>query len=303
MRIKVVYHNDCIDGFSAALAASVGLSVSGEDMKEVALAPLQYGTPVDDKFITNEELSTLQKIYFIDICPTKLELENLSKRCSHHFVDVVVLDHHKTAIDEFGETGAEYKVVLPRVSMMLDNTRSGALLSYDVFLRSTSFPSAAEEFFKLVSDRDLWKENDDARALTSALGAEMRDIPHWISLLVGFINDPEDLLIKGDAIIQRDQRLCEEIAKKFLIVEIGGHKVPMVFAPKSLSSDVGNLLANRYPEYPFAASVEMGAETVSVSLRSNGFDVETIAKGYNGGGHLRASGLKLKLADFFKIIS
>jgi oligoribonuclease NrnB/cAMP/cGMP phosphodiesterase (DHH superfamily) len=86
--------------------------------------------------------------------------------CEHvcvRFFRVVVLDHHKTALEKLSETAAGENVI-----KVIDMERSGATIAFDYFKEKLKFDpnqTAVEvgEFdrlgplFKYVEDGDLWR--------------------------------------------------------------------------------------------------------------------------------------------------
>lgn len=81
------------------------------------------------------------------------------------------------------------------------------------------------------------------------------------------------------------------------MIDIAGHKVPLVQAPHEVASFAAEELVLKYP---FVAVYYPADDKGCYSLRSsrknpNWVDVETIAKMYGGGGHANAAGFKTRM--------
>lgn len=89
---------------------------------------------------------------------------------------VVVLDHHKTALETLPPNGTGP----PNLQIVLDMKRSGATIAYDYFLQKLSpsqtfIPadkaSRLEILFKYIQDADLWTwALPDSKPFSSGLG-------------------------------------------------------------------------------------------------------------------------------------
>lgn len=252
MRQLIVYHNPCIDGFSAALAASVGTKLN--ELPKPVFKPLGYGTKIDEGFVTDQELMDLDIVYFVDICPPKEELLEFSRRCEGFNTQVRVIDNHQTAINQFGE-GKDQWIEIPgfeNLKIILDNSRSGAMLAYDLFLSPFDYNKKYRPFFFLVSERDLWKESDLGFALTAALSVEVKSLESWESILNEFsLVGPERLIDRGFAILEKEKAVASEVCAKSIIFELSGIKCHLFLRQNRLRQNAETCSVNYFPMLRF----------------------------------------------------
>jgi oligoribonuclease NrnB/cAMP/cGMP phosphodiesterase (DHH superfamily) len=258
----VVFHADCIDGFTSAWAAWRKFGdVDTEYM------PARYGTPPPE--VRGREVLVVDFAY-----PREVML-----RMAREAASLRVLDHHHTwqaALDG-----------LPFATF--DMQRSGAGLTWDV-LHGGKRPWLVD----YVEDRDLWRfKLPNSKAVNAWIGALTRDsFSVWEGLLlVGAEASAE----RGYAVLAYLDRYVSEMVAQARLVEVAGHRVPMVNAPYiSISELVGALSEG----HPFAVGWFQRSDGQYVySLRSrgpDGLDVSEIAKSFGGGGHRHAAGFTLR---------
>lgn len=263
---KVLYHNNCNDGFAAAYCA---WTVLGESAQYIGV---NHG----------EEPPTINqgdRVYVVDFCYSREIMLSIEKIAS----EIVVLDHHKTAQEALlGLSFANFNM-----------NKSGAVLAWEYWRPNDPVPT----LIQYVQDRDLWRKKlplcDHVDAMLRSFKMEFEV---WDNL-THLSSDDYLSLAKtlGTPILEKKQRDVEALASTYTWTEIGGYKVPTVETSKSgVVSDLGNYLCKTIPEAPFAAiwCVTQDGKTVC-GLRSVGeFDVSEIAKQFGGGGHKNAAGFE-----------
>lgn len=258
----VLYHKNCYDGFGAAFAA------------------FHAFTDLDTQYISvgyNEpfpELELCSNVYIVDFSYPKDILLNL---CELH-EKVVVLDHHKTAQEML--QGIEH----PKLTIVFDMTKSGALLTWEYF-----FPSRpAPELIQYISDRDLWQfKLPNSKEVHEALVSYPMDFSAWEHLSI------DQLKKEGVTCKRLYDSLVDKICEKVWIKNIANYEIPIVNTSIAWS-EVGNRLLELFPNAKFAASFTIEKDMEMWSLRSRkDFDVSEIAKKFGGGGHAQASGFKI----------
>jgi len=130
MKIYVLYHSNCYDGFGAAYAAWKKFGDSAEYI------PVSYGYPPPK--LDNPEI-----IYVVDFSFPIEDMERLASKA-----ELVVLDHHKTAQERLENWSHE------NAEVVFDMDRSGALFELD---------GTAKVHKALVSypmDFELWDQFD-----------------------------------------------------------------------------------------------------------------------------------------------
>lgn len=288
----VVYHDKCMDGFTAAWACWVRW---GDEPVYVAR---NYGMAPDIDVAG-------KNVLIVDFSFPEATLRELAASGANA---IVVLDHHKTAeealepfqIEEITpgfinsdnvELAISDMVKLHHVPIVavFDMDRSGAGMAWDFANEAAPRPMLID----LVEDRDLWRFElgDDSKFLHLALTAGETSFERWRSINA----DIDAAIAKGEAIAAWRDQLVDEIVERATVIVIDGEYGMGVDCPYGLASDVGHRLLQDWPHTRFAAAIVRGEQTISYSLRSTDdrADVSAIASRFGGGGHRNAAGFKV----------
>jgi uncharacterized protein len=257
----IVYHGNCIDGFSAAWACYLRYGESAEYF------PAQYGASGADVELPDV---TGRDVVIVDFCTGREQLLALNARAR----TLLVLDHHKTA--EAACAGLDFCV--------FDMEQSGAGLAWRHF-----HPTAPEPLLvSYVEDRDLWRfklpRSKSYNAWVSTLPMNMAA---WQNASEA---DFDGCANMGAAVLAYIDRYVLEMSAQARRVTFAGHAdVPVVNAPYINTSELVGYLAK---ESVFAAGWFQRSDGLyQYSLRSRGdFDVSALAKRFGGGGHKNAAG-------------
>lgn len=304
MKPLCIYHGNCADGFGAAWVVR---KFFGHEAVEFFPGTYQNKPPL---------VEPGRKVIFVDF---SYKREALIPWMLQNGLDVLLLDHHKSAVEDF--TGAQYVLDMSKwqgslgwnryldnlgqdmcenvgslVYTVFDMERSGAGLAWDFFFPNEQRPALIDR----IEDRDLWKfRHPDTRAIQAAVFSYPYDFDTWDML---FKADLAVLRTEGEAIERKHHKDVAELVRAFQrFMIIGGHRVPVANLPYTLTSDAGHLMCGPYSthngdEYPpFAACYWDTPDGRVFSLRSRegGMDVSEIAKQYGGGGHKNASGFRV----------
>ncbi|OAE30733.1 hypothetical protein AXG93_402s1460 [Marchantia polymorpha subsp. ruderalis] len=279
----VLYHYPCPDGVFAALAAHLYHSAVG---CPVHFLPNSVFQPLTVKDLNVEGVDVF---YLLDFAGP----QSFAVDLAHKAKQVIVLDHHKTALETLPRNGEGPQNLLS----VLDMSRSGATVAYDYFqeklqtadlkklppsliysrnpvsqsvnLLSESKLQRVRALFKYIEDADLWKwKLPDSKAFSSGLsdiGLEFSYLknPGIFEQLLEL--DTQDLICRGRESLKSKQAVIDGV-----LVES--------FRP------IGAVIYVQ-PGYE-------GTETqFKVSLRSIGESADTtkISQAYGGGGHRNAS--------------
>ncbi len=255
----IIYHASCADGFTAAWVAK-------RFWPEAELLPAQYGDEPPDV--------ALRHVMIVDFSYSREDLVAMHEAAR----SLRVFDHHKTAEERL--RGLDFAT--------FDVDRSGAGLTWDLLMRDQPRPWLVD----YVEDRDLWNwALPDSREVSAGLASYEFDLDTWDA----FAETPQTrlrLANEGSAILRYQARVVASQVEHALLVPIGGHMVPVVNATV-LISEIGHALAKGKP---FSATwFRSGDGDYIYSLRSDedGFDVNVIARQYDGGGHKHAAGFKV----------
>jgi oligoribonuclease NrnB/cAMP/cGMP phosphodiesterase (DHH superfamily) len=270
--VKVIYHHNCIDGFTAAWCAWRKFGNSAEYI------PAQYNEPAPD--VTAADVLILDFSY-----PRQklIEMHGAAK-------SLRVLDHHKTA--EADLAGLDF--------CTFDMNRSGAGLAFDELLKFSRDVVEGAVLVAYVEDRDLWRfALPHSKVINAYIGSFEFDFPTWSTLAEEldaikdeFVNE-RGVLMSGEAILRKDERYVASMCKEARVVEFAGYYVPVVNAPYLNTSElVGKLAENQL----FAVGwFQRGDGKYQSSLRSRGkYDVAALAESFGGGGHKNAAGFTVE---------
>lgn len=257
MKPLIVYHGNCLDGSTAALCAYSHFGIEAE------YYPAIYGA----KFTAETED---RDVYFLDFSLKRKEMEKLN--CSR----LIILDHHKTALEEL--SGMKFEGVI-------DITKSGAMLTYEYFK-----PDLNIEIIKRVQDRDLWKFQ---YIETETINAHLFTLPTFtldtaLEWTQTFKSSLTDLSILGDGALRARNAIVREAMKRKRKTILDTHQIWIVNATDCFSEIAHELCKDSN----FGATYYVNSSGKYVySLRSIGdFDVAEIAKKFGGGGHKNAAG-------------
>lgn len=283
MKPLVIYHAHCTDGYGAAYAAWEKFGGDAEYL------PMNYGDALDPSKIQYED----REVYILDFSLPKPIMENLTKTASR----VVWLDHHKTAFEMwFGsfQPGDRIEVESSKLHIILDDNRSGALLAWEYFHPVVEVPS----LIRHIDDRDRWVfKYMDSKAVHAGL-ATMKpwSFMQWRELNL------ERVIQVGQVILNKIEQEVKGAAKKTTRCTMMGLEGLAVNATTNLS-EVGHELANMSGTYGMVYYIDAD-KRVKVSLRSNAeYDVSIIARFFNGGGHMNASGCEISVQQLMSILS
>lgn len=265
--IYVLYHHPCVDGFGGAYAAWKMLGGTAEYIG------------VSDRS-TLPKLPHATEVYIIDFSYPRDVLIALNKKPG--LKRLRVLDHHKSAELQLYGLGFAY----------FDMDRSGAGMAWDYFNSGVERPW----FIDYIEDRDLRRNSlpysDEIAVMMSFFP---RSFAEWDQLNASEAR--EKMVQDGAAVLGYRNWLVEDISRHVQLADVDINPtiahIPVVNAPAMLSSDVCELLLERFEDAPFVATYcDSGDGTRRWSLRSTDerMDVSEVATSLGGGGHRNAAG-------------
>jgi len=280
MNTVVMYHSPCFDGFTAAWVAKKALDLLPE---QVTYHPINYGDKPPLDLIDSQT-----QVVLVDFSFPLEVMKQIIDKAAH----TLVLDHHQSA-----QQALEPLVGYAGCTIQFDMNRSGAGLAWDWYHPGVARPPLVA----YVEDRDLWRfKLQDSREINAVIMSYEPTHERW-NLMDKYLT--KDLKLKGkgfwyaegSAILRKQQQDIDAIIRcARTTMVIGGQRVPVVNAPITLCSEIGNQLARGEG---FAATYYDDDEWRRFSLRSSqdGADVAEVAKIYGGGGHKHASGFRMPL--------
>jgi oligoribonuclease NrnB/cAMP/cGMP phosphodiesterase (DHH superfamily) len=262
----VIYHANCADGFSAAWCFWHKYGQACD------FHPGVYGQEPPDV--------TGRCVYLVDFSYKRDTVLKMLETAAH----VVLIDHHKTAIDDLASVTGD------KFSTLTDLNRSGATLAWDFLFPGQPRPLLLGH----VEDRDLWRfKLPGTREIQAFVFSHRYTFEQWDQLMAADQVQLLQMTAAGAAIERKHHKDVAElvgVCKRRMV--IGGHDVPVASLPYTLTSDAGALMAQGEP---FAACYWDTTEHRNFSLRATdeGLDVADIAAQYGGGGHAKASGFRV----------
>lgn len=271
----VIYHADCVDGFTAAWLAH---QVFGEAADYL---PYRYGD-APPEFHGNE------KVYILDFSFPRDVLLKIKEEIQH----LIVLDHHKTAEKEL--EGLDF--------CTFDMDKCGARLAVEFFFPAENEDLTVRSLIAYVEDRDLWNWRlSNSKEISAAIQSYDFTWKNWDQLSF-WLNSPTlktGLITQGEAILRYQEQSIKKHMSQAHSCQVGDHVVPVVnCTDKSIVSELGNRLA-----LGEAFSVIYSDDAVSMyrtwSLRSTdvGMDVSLVAKNFGGGGHKNAADFRTQMSS------
>ncbi|XP_077246979.1 DHHA1 domain protein [Tasmannia lanceolata] len=327
MKAAILYHYPCPDGAFAALAAHLYFSALS---RPAVFFPNTVYDPIRASSIPSNEFDD---IYLLDFVGPSGFVGEISSKVGR----VIVLDHHKTALETLGGNASVGKNVI----RVLDMQRSGATIAYDYFrekllgggigsgshkredgvsvrgeLVQESEIERVDVLFKYIEDGDLWRW---ALPYSKSFSSGLKDLnieyniklnPALFEQLLSL--DPQSLISQGQMTLSHMQKLIDGVLEQSYEIALGGGRFGHCLAidadsVSELRSELGHQLANKSRTLNLrgiGAVVykvpELGNDQLlKISLRSlDTEDTTPISQEYIGGGHRNASSFMLSSAEF-----
>ena len=293
----VIYHDKCMDGFTAAWAI---WKRWGDTPEYVAC---NYG-------MQPPAVLAGKNVLIVDFSFPRTILNYMVNEAGA--ASVVILDHHKTAqadLEPFqfqesspgaispddvpGMLRDLAELDRPPILAIFDMDRSGAGLAWDFANHDAELRLSRPMLVDMVEDRDLWRFalGDGSKFLHLALSSGEMSFQRWDDA----DQNVDTFVERGQAIAAYRDMLVSEIAERATVVVIGDEYGVGVDCPYSLASDVCHHLLHEWPDTRFAAAIVRGEQSTTYSLRSQDdrADVSALAKKLGGGGHRNAAGFKV----------
>lgn len=276
----VVYHGNCPDGFGAALAAYLVFG-DAADYVQGTYSPGE-GLPQADG----------RDLFILDYAYPRAEMEQLAAQAA----SLTLLDHHVTSAKNLsGWT----PVCCGKVHLVMD--KSGAVLAWEHFHPGVPVP----QLLAHIQDRDLWTwRMPKSAAFLAWLDRQPRTFQHWARFLRMTDAEYAQAVREGQILLDAFKTDCEQLARTSAPICLAGVPGRQVSAGRDFVSHVGHLLAEQSGTFGLVWFEENGLACCSLrAVKDSDFDVEQLARQFGGGGHKTASGFKLPMPEFRKLLS
>lgn len=290
MNTHVIYHANCKDGLAAAFVAHCSLL---EMDRAYNAFPMNYDKV--DK-IYDIPMSEEDEVFILDFSlPNEMVLELCTKVSK-----VIILDHHKSAIEKLSKLPK-----LTNLEMVLDNDRSGAVITFEYF-ENMNFNPLEKEFFYYIQDRDLWQwklEHSKEVSAYLALKVEDNNIDSMANAYWKFQDEKEQLITIGKTCIEMINKQVSKKVRQCIDLELCGVNFKCINANENIS-ELGNAICNRYNQPALIYFIEDYSKLVLCFRSLNNLaDVSKVAEQFGGGGHYCASGATTTINIFESILS
>jgi len=304
----ICYHYPCADGIFAALAAHIAYKQQGK-------APRFFPLTVFKQHAADElQLQGHELVYMCDFSGPAGFAQQAASKAKR----LVVLDHHKTAVDQLQAPGV---VLPPNMEVHLDMGRSGARIALDWF--KPQLPPALHKAFMHVEDADLWRwALEGSREFHAGLGAlsleyDVHKNPDIFDQLQAL--DPDAVIQQGKEVLEAQARWIAKTMASAFPVQLGGAKGQAQGWGRCLAVEIASDMAHNRSSLGNSlaqASVEAGLRPISViayrekgmsdptaiklSLRGVGENTDTtpVSSAFGGGGHKLASSCIVPAEEF-----
>lgn len=276
---QIEKHIACDDGWGAAFVAMLHFGKDGAEF-----VPLIYR---DQQLAL--DIFRGRDVYFLDCAYGRSYMDDISIVSK----SLTVLDHHKTSIEQLGD--AHY--------FCGNYEQSGAMLAWKYFFPDRPVPLLIHH----IDDNDRWVHQDPySKAFLERVRSFPKTFGSWSTLYMDLGCDRkseayQQFVREGLVLLDALNLKSEIYATQAFPIRLYGKQGAAVCCNRFFESVLGDIVAEKAQ---FACIFYfIDADTVSVSLRSAGFDVEQIARFYGGGGHHKAAGFSISSARWFSILS
>ncbi|CAJ1952251.1 unnamed protein product [Sphenostylis stenocarpa] len=313
----ILYHYPCPDGAFAALAAHLYFKATS------LFTPLFFPNTVYNPLSAEDlPLNEISDLYLLDFVGPDGFVQEISTKVPR----VIVLDHHRSALERLGNEAS----VGENVVKVIDMKRSGATIAFDYFKDKllspdveVKHPSVLHEFdrarqlFLYIEDGDLWRwrlqNSKDFSSGLKDLNIEFdaRKNPSLFDQLLSL--DLNTIISRGMLSISIKQKLIDNGLSKSYEIALGNGAFGYCLAVNAdatlslLRSELGHQLATKSQKMKLrgigAVVYEVpeleNDQRLKISLRSvENEDTIPISQEFGGGGHRNASSFMLTADEF-----
>lgn len=293
MKILILFHAHCNDGKTAA--AIVHAKYRSNE-HEITVQGVLYNQPLPPI-----EAGLFHKIYVVDFAYHGDDLKLLCTKSKQ----IIMLDHHKTAIDKLNEHGGKFS---SNLYLTLDMNRSGAMLAWDHCFPGTEYHPIVRD----VGMRDLWVDDwkikyPNALALHLALQTiSMNEISLALfsDYTLNKCNESsgfyQKFVTQGKALVVYVDNLIDSHIANGQEIILNEKRVLAVNCPAQISSELSDKLKEDY-DSAMCYFIEK-ENNVHLSFRSGYGAAKPLAEYFDGGGHANSAGADVDTCILLEIL-
>lgn len=299
----IVYHSNCADGIAAATVVGYFLNrAKKEPINSNIYIPAQYGEKLSDllsKYVPPKPIPA-SDLYIVDF---SFPLSEIVEQ-SHLFDNIIILDHHATAIKKFREALAVDFQLPKNVTITFDEQESGATLAWKHFnpmLHTHSNPEEPPILIQYIKDRDLWQwQLPESKEINAWISLQDKTPAGFQFILDGKTPPMGKYMMEGTLILKVQQVTIDNAVKNGTPWK--KHPNAIIVNSGCFQSEIGDTII-KTGDASCAAIFFIDAEKRKAifSLRSRNGIALIIAEKYGGGGHPNACGFQIpldKLGEF-----
>lgn len=271
----VVSHGKCPDGYTST---TIARKYIGDDAVYVDA----YHGSSDAKV---DELIDSMKDQTVLICDFSFKPEVFQRMIDITNGNILVLDHHKTAVEYLADFDEKYYV--------MDMNHSGAFITYVYFYGFVNIPHGV----LYIEDTDIWKKS---LPYTEEFSVYQNTLEfNYESYGKILVNECiPDMLETGKVLLSQKTKIVGKYVKKsniaFIKINENYYFVSLTVCENDYKSDIGNKCLKTYEFINFACvysqKYPIGKTIFSLRSLDHRSDCSKIAKLHGGGGHRNASG-------------
>ena len=287
MTRRIFYHTDHDGEASGAIAYNWANTVA-TPYQACVLYPITYGKP-----FPFDQIHEGDSVYILDYSIPPADMKKLLAITPN----VVWIDHHKTAIEEYS-----YHPEIGEIAGIRDTDEAGCVLTWAFFNGRGVIPLP----IVLIGDRDVWRfaYGDDTRNF--CMGLHMYNTEPSDKMWPRLFGEAGKSMVyemqkEGKIATQYRDSWAKSYSKSWgYDATIDGFGDVKCFV-MNLGRCGSEFFGDRIKEYDVCASVGFNGSMWEVSFYSEKIDVSVIAKKFGGGGHTGASGAVVAGLPFKKI--
>lgn len=294
MKKYIIYHNNCMDGFTAVSFFKMYVNKNlFEEKNEYEYIPGSYSKKFEDYPDFSDSI-----VFFLDFSFKKDDMRLLVSKAH----SVIVIDHHAPIVQELEEfhTKSNFKLIF-------DNNECGSTLTWKYLYPNVPVPLILQH----IRDQDIWVwENKDSEAYLSYLSSLEYSFDgfyeHYVASTIGtdfrLQTIYEDQLRLGRILLKQKYTFTDSIVSSGLrTITLDGKQVKVVNSPPMFIGEIKKrLIDNGEDNLLIIHSDTPSGKRISVRSREghSAYDIAKLIEPIKGGGHICASGAFIPYSDF-----
>lgn len=326
--VFIAFHANCLDGVTSANLVRLAHPDYEHHFVEIRHSDSANESRMveDIQTLRNASPTAKVKVYCVDCT---LQEATLAHLLAHYNVEIMVIDHHKSAVDKLQGVYSYFKYQYPnKFDYWFNTNTSAAVLTYiHLFERDTMTPSVITSLngyydhyqvpmlLRHIADRDCWlwiypNSKYVAQALLPFTKLDL--VLERFPTIEDYRSEKRlgELVHDGITLYEKQMSDVRRLATKAVFHDIRykgkTYRAASVNANPSFTSDVCNHLIEKH-DLDIAVGFYFESTPIpkwAIGIRSrDGFDSLFFAKEFNGGGHPQASGCMFLLEQFEKYLN